>query len=534
MKPINQILLALLSGLLLALPWMGLAPGWILFVALVPLLALENNFDRNKKTSAASQFFRYAFLAFFIWNLLSCWWIMRSHLVGMLTIVSINALLMAGVWWLFHLMKRQFNVGLGYFSFLAFWLAFEYIHFNWDLEWPWMTLGNGFANQVKLIQWYEYTGVLGGSAWVLGTNLLIYRAIERSRQKQWFHVFGRGTLAILLVLVPALISKRLYNQQALGGEETCHVLVLQPNVNSQSEKFKEGNEYKQQKQLIHWIDSLVDEQTDFVLAPETALPVVIPSDSLGESKWLAPFVHRTDKVAMPDIALGVYTREDYSAEDRSATARYDDETKSYFDVYNTALLVNASGDIQEYRKNKLVSGVEKMPYSRYFSWIERFVVDMGGVTGSLGRTKMPSIVKASNGLLIAPVICFESVFGANIGQQVKQGANLIFILTNDGWWEDAEGIQQHLALARLRAIETRRSIARSANTGISAFIDKYGNLIQTSAWNQEVALKGKLELGHELTFYVQNGDYLGRVSLFVSVMLLLYLLVQRQVKKEER
>ena len=136
--------------------------------------------------------------------------------------------------------------------------------------------------------------------------------------------------------------------------------------------------------------------------------------------------------------------------------------------------------------------------------------------------------------LLPRLFVFESVFGANIGQQVKQGANLIFILTNDGWWEDAEGIHQHLALARLRAIETRRSIARSANTGISAFIDKYGNLLQTSAWNQEVALKGELELGHELTFYVQNGDYLGRASLFVSVMLLLYLLVQRQVKKEER
>ncbi|MFW5773350.1 MAG: apolipoprotein N-acyltransferase [Tangfeifania sp.] len=131
----------------------------------------------------------------------------------------------------------------------------------------------------------------------------------------------------------------------------------------------------------------------------------------------------------------------------------------------------------------------------------------------------------------APVICYESVFGEYLTDYVKKGAEFIVIITNDGWWRNTPGYKQHLSFARLRAIETRRSIARSANTGISAFINQRGDLVQTTQWWSETAIKDSVKLNDKITFYVRYGDYIARVSVFVSVLLILYLFVRKKIQK---
>ena len=110
---------------------------------------------------------------------------------------------------------------------------------------------------------------------------------------------------------------------------------------------------------------------------------------------------------------------------------------------------------------------------------------------------------------------------------MKKGAELIFIITNDGWWKNTPGYKQHMSFARLRAIETRRSIARSANTGISCFISQRGDVSQPTPWWQEAAISGSINANSELTFYVKHGDYIARVALFLSVLLVLLLVVKR-------
>ena len=114
---------------------------------------------------------------------------------------------------------------------------------------------------------------------------------------------------------------------------------------------------------------------------------------------------------------------------------------------------------------------------------------------------------------------------------MKKGAELIFVITNDGWWKNTPGYRQHLSFARLRAIETRRSVARSANTGISAFINQRGDLIQTTGWWEEAAIKSTLKRNEKMTFYVKYGDYIARISVFVSVLLILFLFVRKKTLK---
>ncbi|MFM7054941.1 MAG: apolipoprotein N-acyltransferase, partial [Bacteroidota bacterium] len=199
----------------------------------------------------------------------------------------------------------------------------------------------------------------------------------------------------------------------------------------------------------------------------------------------------------------------------------------YYDSYNTALNYGCDSTIQKHHKSKLVPGVEKMPFPAVFSHLEALAIDLGGMTGSLGVQDFPSVFTGCDGLKIAPVICYESIYGDFLSYSVRQGAGLIFIITNDGWWDDTPGYRQHQAYARLRAIEFRRSIARSANTGISCFIDQRGNVHQATSWWVPTAIRQKINYNSELTFYARYGDFLGTLSLFGAVISLGWMVLKR-------
>ena len=138
-------------------------------------------------------------------------------------------------------------------------------------------------------------------------------------------------------------------------------------------------------------------------------------------------------------------------------------------------MIDTTDRFQLYHKSKLVVGVENMPFTHLFKPIEKLAINLGGTVGTIGTSKERTVfVRERDHLKVAAVICFESIFGEFCTKFVRNGAQLFFIITNDGWWKDTPGHKQHMAYARLRTIECRRSIARSANTGISAFINQRG------------------------------------------------------------
>ena len=159
------------------------------------------------------------------------------------------------------------------------------------------------------------------------------------------------------------------------------------------------------------------------------------------------------------------------------------EVDKYYYAHNTAMYFDTSDIIQFYHKSKLTAGVEMMPSWSFLRPLEKFAIDLGGTVGTLktDAVRRPFISKDS--LKVATIICYESVYGEFVTEFVKKGAELIFIITNDGWWGNTPGHKQHFIYSKLRAIETRRSIARSANTGISCFINQRGDVFQkTEYW----------------------------------------------------
>jgi apolipoprotein N-acyltransferase len=178
--------------------------------------------------------------------------------------------------------------------------------------------------------------------------------------------------------------------------------------------------------------------------------------------------------------------------------------------------------IQLYHKSKLVPGVEKMPFPTLLKPLEKYAIDLGGMPGSLGVQDERSVfVSYSDNKKVAPAICYESIYGEYCGEYINKGAGLIFIITNDGWWKDTPGYRQHNSYARMRAIEHRRSIARSANTGTSCFINQRGDMEQATDFWVPAVIKATLNYNEEITFYTKYGDYIARVACFLSVALLL-------------
>ena len=215
-----------------------------------------------------------------------------------------------------------------------------------------------------------------------------------------------------------------------------------------------------------------------------------------------------------------------SDEEHTPATRFD-KSYGYYEIYNAAMFIADDNKIDKYKKSKLVIGAETTPFTSVF---KMFMNDLGGRVGNLGSQDTATVFFNSKGTGISGAICYESVYGEYIGQFVRKGANIIGIITNDGWWFTSPAHKQHFAYARLRAIEHRRYVARAANTGISAIINPLGESVGQIPYGTMGAYQAEVSVLTEQSIYTQYGDYIARLSVFIWCMLLLGILAQN-IKK---
>ena len=278
---------------------------------------------------------------------------------------------------------------------------------------------------------------------------------------------------------------------------------------------------------------LVDTSTHYILGPETAITEDVWENEPENALSIIALRNFLANYPNTHFVSGISTYYLFDPDEkRSNTARPLYNNQGYYDAYNSAIQLDNSTHLQLYHKSKLVQGVEMIPFASIMKPLQKLTIELGGTIGGLGSQPEPETFRSVDGTTqIAPVICYESIYGEYVVNYIRKGAGLIFIMTNDGWWKDTPGYQQHLAYARLRAIETRRSIARSANTGVSAFINQKGDIIKKTDWWEPAALSGQLDINEDLTFYVMYGDYLGRLASFLGIGMLLYTLVTSLKRK---
>jgi len=529
MKRIHLIALALLSGLLLSAAWPARGLSLLIFVAWVPLFYVQQYLGDQKQKGM----FRLAWLAFLVWNSLTTWWIWNSTDIGAIAAIGLNSLFMAIVFKLFHFSKtRLYDNKKGNLILVFLWLAWEWFHLRWDLSWPWLNLGHVFSANTRWVQWYEFTGVAGGTAWVLIVNILIYNALKNIAYKDWSPVkwAKQFSPALLFVLVPIVISQFLYSRY----NETVNpvdVVVVQPNLDPYTEQY-ELPPYEVINRNLSLAQRAMTGQPDYIVSPESAIQEEIWEEQLTQSpslKQLQEFIANHPETSIV-IGASTFSFVPPGLEDHHAARKFRTMQGHYF-AYNTAFHLDSTGRKQLYHKSKLTPGVEMMPSWSILKPLRNYAIDLGGTVGTLKTDAVRKVFEHPGGVFRpAPVICYESVYGEFVAQYVRNGANVIFIITNDGWWGNTPGHRQHLLFAPLRAIETRRSIARSANTGISAFIDQRGDVFQRTPYDEEAVIRQKINLNEEITFYVRYGDYLSRIAAFLTAVFLIYAVVRSYLK----
>ena len=531
MPLLKHIFALLLSAALFFCSWPPHQMTAFVFVAFVPVTWVLLKFKTDEKKSAERILYVSLYLLFFAVNFSLTSWVMNAHLGGGLFASIFNAFLMTGVVVLVHKIKKHLGDRHALLAFPFIWLAFEYLHLNWELTWPWMTLGHVFSNQPSWIQWYEYTGALGGSLWVLWVNVLVYRFLSIwSKRKFSMKAFS---LMILVFLGPYLISQELKPNGIDSETESIRVVVVQPNYEPHHEKFRVPQSI-QLSQVETLLDPAWTSPPDLIVLPETFI-----TDWVWESRIeYAPSVIRLKSWLKnhpeTQILTGASTGKVLTDTDSlKATARKS-RAGVWYEVFNTALLLSADAPTQIFHKSKLVPGAEMTPYSGLLKpLLDRFPIEIGGSVGNFGVNDSVFNLSAKQGSF-APMICYESIFGAYVSEFVNAGAHWICIITNDGWWGYTYGHEQHQAYARLRAIETRRTIVRSANTGISSVILPDGDVEQFLGYGEAGILQATLSKSHVHTFYVQHGDYIGRLASFLAVVYLLQLIMRFQSERRFR
>ena len=529
-KFLYLLLIASFSGILLGISWPPQQFTFLIFFSFIPFLYIVDELNNDSVKHSNFKLFILSLIAFLIWNSITLWWLSKATFAGAASALFGNALLMTIPILLYQQIKKHVASKVGYIALITFWLSFEYIQLNWDLAWPWLNLGNVFAMQPSWIQWFEYTGVLGGTLWIWLINISLYRLITYLFQYNKgvissIKLYNRILFLFLVLVIPISISYLINPEK--GVELKLNAVIVQPNIDPYKDKFREGAFENQLKTLIHLSDSLTDSNTIIIVWPETAISISLDESNINSEPSIQSIRQFLRKHPQAKIISGLDSYHFFEEkEELTSTARKFENR--FYDSYNSAIMLDTSIKFDLYHKSKLVPGVEKMPYPKIFGFLEKLTINLGGTSGSLGEQKEASVFKVNDSLTIAPIICYESVFGEYLGNFVNKGADLMVIMTNDGWWGTSNGYKQHVNYAVLRAIELRKFIVRAANTGISCFIDPSGQIIQQTPFWVSTSSKHKLQITKQQTFYAKNGDFIGRIGLFAS-FIFIFLLISKKI-----
>ena len=540
----KYIFLSLISALLLSISWPTYGIPFFIFFAFVPLLLMEQEISKFSKINKKGWVvFGLTYLAFFIWNVVTTGWLYHAKnpdgnnsLLAVAIPVIVNSLLMSLVFQLYYWYKKVRGTYFGLVFFVAIWLSFERFHLNWEFTWPWLNLGNSFSEYPQLIQWYDTIGATGGSFWILLINVFAFytlRIWQAGRIRK--DLVKNISILTAIIVLPLLISIYKYNsyQEKPVGEVTT--LLLQPKLDPYTEKYS-----KDSLQILGELLNLAEENSktkvDFFIAPETAFP---GNGSLSENGF-----NKSTSIAIAKEFLGKHPQSIFLTGasthkflfDEADTEDYSTEIQEgvWVNSYNSALQIIPNQNVEVYHKAKLVPGVEIFPYIRYLKPIlGDAMLDFGGANSSLGIDKERKVFSNRfNKAKMAPIICYESIYGEYVTDYVKNGANLLAIMTNDSWWDNTEGHKQLLSYARLRAIETRREIVRAANSGISAHINARGDILQDTFYDDRTALLVKANLLEEKSIYTKIGDLISRIAIFVLGFLIIYHFGERIASKK--
>ena len=458
--------------------------GFIALAALMPL------FISLRKAASIAEAVRIGLTFALIFNLLSLYFIAFnsgttvllgiSSYIGLTLIISIFGIIFAIPQ---YLLFRRFR-DYGYISVPFIWTTVEYLRSLGEIGFPWNITPLTQADYLPVMQIVSVTGIWGLSFWISASGAILAFILSANRK-----IIPAVVLGLWLLFPFIYGSAILRNPPAVSG--SIKVGLVQGNIDP-ADKWSMGLNYS-----LDVYGRLTSELNDVQMAvwPETA----VPSNLRYQVRSQRFLFNLSDSLNIPIFtgALGDYL---------------DEGGKEY--RHNSAFLIRPdSRELEQYDKIHPVPFGERVPFQRYFPALGK--LNLGQAEFTPGEDyHIFNLGEASFGAMI----CFESIFPEMGRKYTAAGAGFFVNITNDGWYGKTAEPYQHALLTRFRAVESRRSIVRAANTGISYISDGYGRFIVKSGLLKEAVLTAELPLYNEDTCYNKHGDVFARTVLILSLI----------------
>ena len=498
-------LLSVMAGILLGLSYPPIPLPFLIFPAFLFIFRIVDLSDSAREAAYK------VYPAFLIWNIITTYWLVMATVAGGVAAILANAAVMTiPVMLQYKVQQPNFSPWLIALFQTAFWLSYEYLHHLWDLAWPWLAVGNAWANVPQLVQYISVTGYWGISFWVIFAVALGYQYLKKPKQST-----KMALISVLLIFPIWSISISFFGSET-DHQQTHEVVVVQPNFDSYEPNGGFDSAQQANNHLLALTDSVITEKTQLIVWPENAVQNQIlnidgyRNFSDQTKQQLSNYANKRDA----KLITGATFFEFYQNSDTPSLPRTN--KRGAYLAFNAALGFYPDKPMETYRKHNLVPIVERIPFVHFLNTIDVFGwVDWNQIQG-YGKGHHPDQFSV-NGTATPALICYDSVFPNWILNYVRNGAGYLTIITNDGWWGNTSGHSQHFAYARLRAIEFDRWIVRSANNGISGIIAPDGSVkVETPYW-KTTAFNYDVPVLTSQTFYTRFGDWLPYLMMALSV-----------------
>lgn len=545
--------LLLLTGILLGLAYPPNPVGGLFgALGLVPLLlALE-------QTTSYKQAFRWSYGSFFIFSAISTWWVgsWQSNsdpwlMTSCILLIIVHPLFFVVPILLYLAVRRASTLSLGLIFLPLLWCGGEYLHALTDASYPWLTLGNTQTYNLYYIQFIEYTGIWGVSLLMLIQNctvawlLLARPSTPEGPQVQRLYRTGGIILAATIILpylhgITALAGTDKEEKVPENSGSYITITVVQPNQNPW-DKWKQDDptDHIQDNGELSLQAKAQSGKVDMYLWAENAIPYPITHPNYEHRR--ADMYRTVDSLGVP-VMTGFPDYVEHRSKEEAAPSSRRDSVRNpstgtievkYWDFYNSIGVFAPGGRFMgSYHKTQLVPFGERIPFVDAAPFlIDMLSWDVGISSWGKGKSIHPVPVPVrGNTVMGGGMVCFESVYPNIVRQFVDKGAEFLTIVTNDGWYLGTPGPLQHERFAILRAIETRRGIARAANTGISCFVTPEGRIFGETAEGARITTTGTIPLREDKTIYVRWGNWLPILSLIGAAGIGLWAWLERRRK----
>lgn len=510
LKKIPNFGLGILFILLYTMAWTPVSQAYLVSIAFVPVFILIDRFIAQNKTSK-TVYFR-LFSLFLTTGIILHLWITNAHWGGTALASIVFTLLHLIPFTFYYRFTRNGYIKQGLLAFVLSTITLEYAQNFWDLSWPWFNLGHSLSSFPSLIQWYQYTGAIGGTLWILLINIFIYNILFIKNRKTTIVIFST------IIITPLFFNTKHIKPDNYTSK--LKVIVYQPNIDAYKEKFS-SDFTKQITDLTKIIENIDSSETTLIVCPETFIHRSVDESNANYNPYIN-LIQSSLKSENHFVVTGANSSRRVNPEEEIEKGSIRHRNGVYYKVFNSAILFNKKKTLDIYNKSKLVAGAETTPFSSVLTPIlgSLFNIDLGGVSGNLGKSDAPKVM-ATAAFSFSPIICFESAFGDYTAEFSELGSDFITIMTNDDWWGNTSGHKHHFELAKIRAVENQKYVVRSANTGISGIIKPDGTVVKRMEYKTGGIIEDYIDLNPEKTYYTQNKHLIGKLCTFVLVMLLL-------------